>query len=327
SVVAAVTGFAVACDGDDVAGRLDHLTDRVVVRVGDEQVARGVDGDGVGGVQHGCSCGPVVAAVTSFAVTGDGDDVAGRLDHLTDSVVETVGKEHVAGGVDGDAAGAVQLGGGRGAVVAAVTSFTVTCDGDDVAGRLDHLADHVIVKVGDEQVARGVDGDVAGVIQFGGGRGAVVAAVTGFAVACDGDDVAGRLDHLADHVIVKVGDEQVARGVDGHATGIVQLGGGGGSLVARVTGCAVAGGGHDRARDARGEVRGAAVGGRDGVRARRQARGRELRHAVDQRLAADRSVLVAEGDRPAVGSCPARRQVADRRGEGDRLSEGRRSGR
>ena len=109
--------------------------------------------------------------------------------------------------------------------------------------------------------------------------------------------------------------------------GAVQLGGGRGPVVARVTGDAVAGGGHDRARGARGEVRGAAVGGRDGDRARRQARGRERRHAVDQRLAADRSALVAEGDRPPVRSGPARRQVADGRGERDRLSGGRRSGR
>ena len=52
-------------------------------------------------------------------------------------------------------------------------------------------------------------------VQLGGGRGSAVAAVTGGAVAGDGDDVAGRLDHLADRVVVRVGDEQVARGVDG----------------------------------------------------------------------------------------------------------------
>ncbi len=99
----------------------------------------------------------------------------------------------------------------------------------------------------------------------------------------------------------------------------MQLGGGGGPAVARVTGDAVARNRHDRARGARGEARNAAVGGRDGDRARRQARGRERRHAVDQRLAVEHSVLVAEGDRPAVRGRPARRQVADRRGERDRL--------
>ena len=85
--------------------------------------------------------GPLSPAVTGFAVAGDGDDVAGRLDHLADHVVAGVGEEHVAGGVDGEAAGAVQLGGGRGPVVAAVTGGAVAGDGDDVAGRLDHLAD------------------------------------------------------------------------------------------------------------------------------------------------------------------------------------------
>ena len=56
-----------------------------------------------------------------------------------------------------------------------------------------------------------------GLVQLGGGGGSVVAAVTGGAVAGDGDDVAGRLDHLADHVVACVGDEQVAHGVDGDA--------------------------------------------------------------------------------------------------------------
>ena len=199
SVVAAVTGGTVAGDGDDVAGRLDHLADHVVVRVGDEQVARGVDGDADGVAQLGGGGGSVVAAVTLGAVAGDGDDVAGRLDDLADHVVGRVGDEQVARGVDGDAVGLVQLGGGGGSVVAAVTLGAVAGDGDDVAGRLDDLADHVVGRVGDEQVARGVDGDAVGAVQLGGGRGSVVAAVTVGTVAGDGDDVAGRLDDLADH--------------------------------------------------------------------------------------------------------------------------------
>ena len=125
--------------------------------------------------------------------------------------------------------------------------------------------------------------------------------------------------------LFRVGDEQVARGVDGHADGVVQFGGGRGSAVARVTGGAVAGGGRDRARGAGGEGRGAAVGGRDGVRARRQARARERRHAVDQRARCRASRLVAEGDRPPVRGRPAREQVADGRGERDRLPGGRRA--
>ena len=139
--------------------------------------------------------------IAIWLATADGH--GHRRRDLADHVVVTVGDEQVARGIDGDAAGVVQLGGGRGSVVAAVTGGAVAGDGDDVAGRLDHLADHVVADVGDEQVARGVDGDADGVVQLGGGRGPVVAAVTGGAVAGDGDDVAGRLDHLADHVVVR----------------------------------------------------------------------------------------------------------------------------
>ena len=71
--------------------------------------------------------------------------------------------------------------------------------------------------VGDEQVARGVDGNAEGPVELCGGRWPIVAAVTLGSVAGDGDDVAGRLDHLANDVVVSVGDELVARGVDGDA--------------------------------------------------------------------------------------------------------------
>ena len=100
------------------------------------------------------------------------------------TLLNAVGDEQVARGVDGDAGGVMQLGGGRGPVVAAVTSGAVASDGDDVAGRLDDLADHVVDHVGDEQVARGVHGDAAGKGQLGGGRWPVVAAVTPIVDRC-----------------------------------------------------------------------------------------------------------------------------------------------
>src|SRR5262249_17277987 len=241
-----------------------------------------------------------------------------------DDVVSVIGEEYITGRVDGDAAGAIQRGGSGRPVVAAVTRLAVAGDGDDVARRRDDLADHVAGNVGDEQVARGVHCAVARVVQPGGGAGPVVAAVTRLAVPGDGDDLTGRPHHFADHVIVLVGDEQVARGVEGHATRGVQLGGGGWSIVTLVPGRAVAGGGHNRTSCARGEARGAAIGGRDRDGARRQTRGRVCRHAVDQRRAADRSGLVAEGDRPSVGSRPTGGQVGDGRGKGDRRPGGRR---
>ena len=140
----------VAGDGDDVTGRLDNLADHVIAGVGDEQVARGVYSDTIGVVQLSGGRRPTVAAVTARTiagvetVAGDGDDVAGRLDNLADHVVLIVGDEHVARGVHSDTIGGVQLGSGRGPVISGVIFATVACEVDDVAGRLDDLANRVV---------------------------------------------------------------------------------------------------------------------------------------------------------------------------------------
>ena len=71
------------------------------------------------------------------------------------------------------------------------------------AGRLDDLADYAIIYVrGEEEVAAESTATPIGEDSSAGGRGPVVAAVTfGRPVASDGDDVTGRLDDLADHVV------------------------------------------------------------------------------------------------------------------------------
>ncbi len=138
-------------------GRRD-LADHVVGRARDEQVARRINGDAEW-AQFGVRRRSAVAAVAGRAVAGDGEDVAGRLDHLADSVVAVVGNKYVAHGVNGNAVVKIQLGVSRGSVVAAVTGDAVAGDGDDVACRLDYLADRGLAGVGDEEVARGVDGN------------------------------------------------------------------------------------------------------------------------------------------------------------------------
>ncbi len=70
-------------------------------------------------------------------------------------------------GVYGEASWAVQLGGGGGAAVTDVTGRAIARDGDDFASRGDYLANHVVIRVGDEQVAYGVEGQVARAVQFG----------------------------------------------------------------------------------------------------------------------------------------------------------------
>ena len=75
-----------------------------------------------------------------------------------------------------------------------------------------------------------------GALSWRAGGGTVVAAVAGGAGAGDGDDVAGRLDHVANDVVARVGDVEVAGGVQAQALGGVELGVGRGSAVAAVAG-------------------------------------------------------------------------------------------
>ena len=93
-------------------------------------------------------------------------------------------------------------------------------------GEID-LADAVIVGVGDEEVPAGVHARRHRAVQLGGGGRAAVAAVARGSVAGDGGDHAGSAIHLADAVVVSVGDEEVPGRVHRHALRGRQLGGGG----------------------------------------------------------------------------------------------------
>src|SRR5205823_2040441 len=106
--------------------------------------------------------------------------------------------------------------------------------GDDHGRPVGYLAHPAVLPVGDEHVAGGVDRHGHGAIEHGGGGRAAVAAEAGGAVARDGDDGAGGLDHLAHPVVVsRVGDEQVAGVVDRHAVGVPERGRGGRAAVAQ----------------------------------------------------------------------------------------------
>ena len=93
--------------------------------------------------------------------------------------------------------------------------------GDDPVGG--DPADDVVARVGDVEVAQGVDRQPGGERELGPPGGTVVALVAGVPVAGHGGDLAPRGD-LAHDVVVGVGDEDVALGVDGHALGVVELG-------------------------------------------------------------------------------------------------------
>ena len=201
-----------------MAGR-NQNTDAVVTGVGDVQVARGIHGDAAGNVQLGASGRPVVAAEAAAArgarqtASRHGGDHPIRDD--ADAVVTTVGDVQVPGGIHGDARGTVQLGVAGRAVIAAEAWRSVSRDGSHHPIR--DLADTVIPRVGDVQVARGIHGDAPRTAQLGAGGWAVVAAVAVRPIPRHGGDHPVR--HLADPTAALVGDVQVVGGIHSDAVG------------------------------------------------------------------------------------------------------------
>src|SRR5439155_134534 len=222
----------------DPVGR--HPADAVVRGVGDEEIARGVYGDAGRGLELGGSRQAAVATEAGPTGAGDGRDDPGVGRHPADAVVVGVGDEEVARGVHGDAGRGLELGGGGGAAV--VDGVTPAAgDGRDDPAPSRHLADAVVRRVRDEEVARSVDGDTGRDPQLGAGGGAPIAAEVDITGAGDGGDDPGAAGDPADAVVRRVRDEEVAGGVDGDAARDPQLGAGGGAVVTAEAGVTGAG--------------------------------------------------------------------------------------
>ena len=109
------------------------LADAVVEDVGDEQRALVVEREGVGAVEAGLVGGAGVAGDGLARIACDGGDDAGFGADFADAIVAGIGDVKVAGYVDGDARGDVQLGLGGGTVVAPVGCFAGADDRCDCA--------------------------------------------------------------------------------------------------------------------------------------------------------------------------------------------------
>src|SRR5262249_19902131 len=181
-----------AGDGGDDTGCRRYLADALVGVVGDVQVAAAVHHHPERVEQAGRCGRAAIAAVAVGAVAGNGGDDAGRQDDLAD-VAAVVADEQVACAVQRHSVREVQLGRAGLAAVPGEAGDAGAGDGDDVAGRLDDLADAVVALVGEEDVAAAVHRHPVRGVQRGGGRCDVVAVVPLAAVAGDRDDVGGRL--------------------------------------------------------------------------------------------------------------------------------------
>ena len=81
-----------------------------------------------------------------------------------------------------------------------------------------HFADAVIVRIGDEEIAGGVDGETEGAVEFRGGGRSAVAGVAPDAVAGYGGDRASE-ESPRGRSRCRIGDEEIAVGVGCHGIG------------------------------------------------------------------------------------------------------------
>ena len=96
----------------------------------------------------------------------DGVDEPGRVIDHADPVVQRVGDVDVAVAGGCHRARRVQLRRRRRAVVARIAVLVRTGDGDDLAGFAIDPADPVVVRIGDDEVAVGRDGDTVRRVQL-----------------------------------------------------------------------------------------------------------------------------------------------------------------
>jgi hypothetical protein len=212
---------------DDPAGV--DAADPVIVAVGHEDGAVTGAPHGGRGVEHGQVGPAAVTGVTRLAVAGHhAEDTFGR--DAAHPVVPAVAEVDRPVGRGDDRLGVLHLRlDGRGAD----PRFPGSADaghGGDGPGGVD-LADAVVGAVGDVDVARLVDGHAVGRVERRLRRRPPVAREGGGAVAGHGGDDPLGVD-LADAVVQGVGEEGVARRIEGEGTGLVQLGPGGRAAVA-----------------------------------------------------------------------------------------------
>src|SRR5580704_5981377 len=137
---------------------------------------------------------PVAATIADLASALARDDEAAPADDLTDALVVGIGDVDIAGTVDRDSHWVIKLGAGGGPEVAARAYCTVARDRSD--GAAADLADAIVVRVRNVEVAGNVHCDAVGAIKLGAGGGSAVAAG-----ACRtgarhrGDSTGNEIDH------------------------------------------------------------------------------------------------------------------------------------
>ena len=207
----------IARDGRNESTRRD-LADDIVSRIRDEEITRRVDREANGRVEHGVDRGAVVAEARRVITRDRQDNAGGR--HFTDDIIASVGNEEVPGGIEREAAGMEERGGGCLTSIAGIAGAAVSCDGGDHTGRRD-LANDVVIRVGDVDIPRRVN-DLRGRIRESRQGGVLaVAAVAGTSQSRDGRDHAGGVD-FANDIIRGIRNIKVAGRIQRKRHGTIQ---------------------------------------------------------------------------------------------------------
>src|SRR6516162_1483230 len=219
-----VAALAAASHNRRDGSRVDvDPADHMVFGIHDQKIALAVDNQLLWCIEDGGASRSVVAAVPSFAGTGDGRyDAAFRVDGPQCAALPL---ENVDGPVGGnfDGAGAEDPGGTGRPEVTRVLGLASAGEGPDHArGEIDD-AQAMVRDIGDEQpVLRRVERQAIRLDHAGARRRSAVAAKSGRAVAGEGSDHAGGAIDPADTVIMSVGNIGIAGPVNRDAVRLVE---------------------------------------------------------------------------------------------------------
>ena len=230
--------------GDDAGGFVD-LADHIIVGVGNVNIAIHVHRDTSREKEISVRGWSMIPVIAGTAVPSNGDDGSGRLDNFANSVVGGIGNEEIAGGINGHTPRVVKGRVHRGHAVTAVASTPIPGDRGDDTGRFHNLADAVVIGIGDEEIAIGIDADSHRIIKIAIRGGHAIAVKACASVTGNRDDGAGGLEHLTDAMVVPVSDEEIAIMIDGHTRWVIEVGIGGGDPITVVACASVTGDGDD----------------------------------------------------------------------------------
>ena len=201
------------------------FANHVVRAVCDVKIARGVYCGAVRIAEFGGGSRSQITQGAGYSVARDRGNIPVCSQH-TDALVGCVVDVKIAGGVDGNTKWAVEFRTCRDASVSSEASRSGSGHGRDDAVCI-HFADAIRAKVGDVEIAHGVECHATGMSQGRGDRRATVAdgvgrrAANRAAGAGHGRDDAGRA-YLADGVVKRVHDVEIARRVEGHAVWCIE---------------------------------------------------------------------------------------------------------